>query len=126
MSFREKQKTPGILKAESRLNGMQLIDKNHSAIINYGSDDKVLTVAQLQERLNTAETTRSEYNKILKTADELSNAYEALEAEINDMSRKILAGALAKFGADSDEYEQVGGIRTSDRKKPVRKTKVTA
>jgi hypothetical protein len=126
MAFKEKQKSAFIAKAESRLNGMQLIDTNHSAVINYGIETQPLTVKEYEEKIQAVEAKRSEYNKMLKTADELSNAYEALEEELNAMSRKILAGALSKFGADSDEYEQVGGTRTSDRKKPVRKTKTTA
>jgi len=126
MAFKEKQKSAFIAKGESRLNGMELIDTNHSIVINYGIETQPLTVKEYREKIQSAEAKRVEYNRILKTADELSNAYEALEAEINDMSRKILAGALSKFGADSDEYEQVGGTRTSDRKKPVRKAKTTA
>jgi hypothetical protein len=34
----------------------------------------------------------------------------------------MLAAAKAKFGPDSKEYEQVGGKRDSDRKKPAKKT----
>jgi len=35
----------------------------------------------------------------------------------------ILVAAVSEFGDDSDEYEQLGGTRKSDRKKPVRKPK---
>ncbi|MFA6597334.1 MAG: hypothetical protein WCS69_06395 [Ignavibacteriaceae bacterium] len=31
--------------------------------------------------------------------------------------------AISQFGEDTDEYERLGGIRKSNRKKPVRKPK---
>lgn len=38
---------------------------------------------------------------------------------------RMLAGIGARFGKDSSEYEQAGGVRKSDRKFPPRKTKAT-
>jgi hypothetical protein len=39
---------------------------------------------------------------------------------------RALNGVKFKYGADSSEYEMVGGTRQSERKKPVRKAKLTA
>ena len=36
----------------------------------------------------------------------------------------MLTGVGVKYGKDSNEYEKAGGVRTSERKKPVR-TKTT-
>jgi hypothetical protein len=33
----------------------------------------------------------------------------------------MLNGVSVRFGKDSNEYEKAGGIRKSERKKPVRK-----
>jgi len=49
---------------------------------------------------------------------------DAEEKKLNDMCTIVLAAAVSEFGDDSDEYEQLGGTRKSDRKKPVRKPKV--
>ena len=32
----------------------------------------------------------------------------------------MLTGVGVKYGKDSNEYEKAGGVRTSERKKPVR------
>ena len=42
------------------------------------------------------------------------------------MNQRILAAVKAQFGPDSSEFELVGGVRRSDRKKPVRKAKTAA
>ena len=47
----------------------------------------------------------------------------AKEKKLSEMCTKVLSGAVSEFGDDSDEYEQLGGTRKSDRKKPVRKPK---
>lgn len=50
--------------------------------------------------------------------DQMQNEIERLVTALNDKNTRILAGVGAQLGKDSDEYEQVGGTRTSDRKKP--------
>lgn len=40
---------------------------------------------------------------------------------IRDYSERILLGVAMKYGKNSDEYEMAGGIRKSERKRPVRK-----
>jgi hypothetical protein len=35
----------------------------------------------------------------------------------------MLAGVAAVYGKDSDQYEQAGGVRKSERKSPGRKAK---
>ena len=37
------------------------------------------------------------------------------------MNTEILSGIRSKFGVDSNEYEQAGGTRQSERKRPVKK-----
>lgn len=50
--------------------------------------------------------------------DQMQNEIERLVTALNDKNTRILAGVGAQLGKDSDEYEQVGGTRTSERKKP--------
>lgn len=42
------------------------------------------------------------------------------------MSERMLAGVAARYGKDSSQYEQAGGVRKSERKRPTRKTKTPA
>jgi hypothetical protein len=52
----------------------------------------------------------------------LRNQRDATAEELKDLCVRVRAGFKGYFGADSSEYEQVGGTRTSERKKPARKT----
>ena len=42
----------------------------------------------------------------------------------NELIVRTRKGVLAFFGGDSTQYSQAGGTRSSERKKPVRKTVV--
>lgn len=126
MAYREKTKSPIVEKAESRLNGMQVVDGKQETPVNYGNSKVPLTVAEMAAQIALVESKRSDYNKTLKTADEISNDIDAEENKLNEMCTKILSAAVGQFGEDSDEYEQLGGTRKSDRKKPVRKPKAKA
>ncbi len=63
------------------------------------------------------------YNAALSTLDGLLNALEADEKALNTLSEKMLAAVGVKYGKDSDEYEQAGGTRSSERAKPTKKKK---
>ena len=41
----------------------------------------------------------------------------------SQLTTRARSGIRGFFGPDSDEYEQAGGTRTSERKKPTRKVK---
>ena len=62
-----------------------------------------------------------EYNTLLSRADEMSNEIDEALRALRDLTSRALKGAEFKFGRDSHEYEMVGGTRTSDRKRPLRK-----
>ena len=53
----------------------------------------------------------------------LRNQRDELAAELNDICVRVRAGIKGYFGSDSSEYEQAGGTRLSERKKPTRKDK---
>ena len=58
------------------------------------------------------------YNTLLSTVDEKLNKLKAQEKILDNWNERILVGVAAKFGKDSSEYEQAGGVRKSERKKP--------
>jgi hypothetical protein len=53
----------------------------------------------------------------LSSLDGDLNKLEAAEDALNDLSERMLAGVGVKFTRDSDEYEEAGGVRKSDRKR---------
>jgi hypothetical protein len=61
------------------------------------------------------------YNQKIAELDQLQNELKAAEAELNDFNRRILSAGEAQYGADSSEYEMLGGTRKSERKKSGKK-----
>jgi hypothetical protein len=59
--------------------------------------------------------------KVLTT--NLVNQLNGLIAAGQDMQTRGLSGIRAAFGSDSTEYEEAGGVRKSERKKPTPKKK---
>ena len=53
----------------------------------------------------------------------MQNDLETAEIALRDKNKRALSAVEAQFGSDSSEYEQVGGTRQSERKRPVRKAK---
>ena len=43
------------------------------------------------------------------------------EKALRDLNERCLSGVAAKYRKDSSEYEKAGGMRKSERKRPVRK-----
>jgi hypothetical protein len=66
-----------------------------------------------------------DYNSSLAVSDEKLNVFNAKDRQLCAYNKKILPAVGLKFGTDSNQYEQVGGIRESERRKPVRKGKET-
>ena len=54
-------------------------------------------------------------------AETIRNDRDGLAIELKYMCVRVRVGMKGYFGADSSEYEQAGGTRASERKKPARK-----
>ncbi len=63
------------------------------------------------------------YNQQLAALDELQNQLEAAEQSLRDKNKRILSAVEAQYGPDSSEYEQAGGTRQSERKRPTGRPK---
>ena len=66
------------------------------------------------------------YNGLLTQADGLGNKIGDGETSLNEDSARVLLSAQGKFGRDSNEVEQLGGTRKSERAKPAAKAKTQA
>lgn len=64
-----------------------------------------------------AQAKQTAYNTLLSQVDEASNAFEAAEDKVRDLSDRMLAGVAARYGRDSDQYEKAGGTKRSERQR---------
>ncbi|MEN9575768.1 MAG: hypothetical protein RL514_3623 [Verrucomicrobiota bacterium] len=110
---RRKRNSPSIAGAQMRAASLKSID----AALDLGNG---LTLAAYQAATDAADAHLTTYNTKLSELDGLLNNLEADEAGLDELSTRMLAGVGVKYGKDSDEYEQAGGTRTSDRKKSKR------
>ncbi len=62
----------------------------------------------------TVETKRTELKGLVDARDDMANS-------LNDLVTRARSGFRAVYGADSAQYEQAGGTRKSERKRPTRK-----
>ena len=112
---RIKRKSAVLEAARKRLAGLKAIDPKP----NFG--DK-LTEEIYTAKINSLSARVDSYNTMLSEVDEELNELEREEVETNDLSRRFLSAGEAQYGPDSNEYEMLGGTRTSDRKKPTKKS----
>jgi ABC-type enterochelin transport system substrate-binding protein len=102
--------------ATERMNGLKAIDPTAQLDLGNGH-----TMASYEAQIETVKTNLDSYNKARKTLDALKNTLDASEKVLAKKSSAMLTGVGQKFTKDSSEYEQAGGVRESERKKPVRK-----
>lgn len=108
--------SPAITDGEQKIAGMKSID----AALDLGND---VTVKAGEKLLNDSRKLLEDYNASLAAADGLLTAFEQKEKELQKFNAKVLPAGGLKYGKDSAEYEKLGGVRESERKKPVRKPK---
>ncbi len=111
-----KTNSAAITDGEQRLAGMKSIDP----ALDLGNG---VTVANGEELLDAARKLLADYNASLAVSDGLLADFELKEKELQKFNAKVLPAGGLKYGKDSAEYEKLGGVRESERKKPVRKMK---
>jgi hypothetical protein len=84
---------------------------------------KGLTLESYEAAIDAFRLEHDAYNGDLSALDERTNLLDQHEQDLADLNQRILAAAKAQYGPDSNEYEQVGGTRRSDRKRPERTAK---
>ena len=77
-----------------------------------------LSLAAYETDIAAVTQLNDQYNTDLAKLDGQLNALEAREKKLQDTSTRLLAGVGARFTKDSSQYEQAGGTRTSERRKP--------
>jgi hypothetical protein len=111
---RTKRTSAELEKADLRLQSIKSI----SPTLDLGHG---LTTVVFEDKIETAQNTLDEYNQLLAHLDEKSAALREVEKQIADLSERMLSAVGVKYGKDSLEYAQAGGVRKSDIKRPGRK-----
>ena len=112
---RRKRASANLEKADLRLQSIKSI----GATLDLGNG---FSVVAFQTEIDNIQNTLDEYNQLLASIDEKSAALRDLEKHIADYSASMLVAIAAKYGKNSTEYAQAGGIRKSDIKRSARKT----
>jgi uncharacterized phage infection (PIP) family protein YhgE len=111
---RKKRSSRILEQATARLNGLKSINST----LDFGNG---LSVTALEQAINSLRTKLDGYNQKLSEIDDDLNSLEEDERELKEINGRFLAGTGAMYGKNSSQYEVVGGVRTSDRKRPSRK-----
>jgi hypothetical protein len=101
-------------KAFRRLAAVKSIDGE----FNLGND---LTASNYTGVISGVKAAMDDYNTTLSMVDQKLNILKEREVELRNWNERILTGVAAKYSKNSSEYEQAGGKRKSERKKPVAK-----
>ena len=113
---RLKRTSKELEKAQQRANNLKSIDP----LLDLGNG---LTLTAYQAAVSSLQTRLETYNNQLSALDAQANDLQAEEKSMAALSERMLEGVSVKYGKDSNAYEQAGGVRKSERKRPVRKPK---
>jgi hypothetical protein len=102
--------------ATKRMNGLRAIDPSGALDLGNG-----YTIAAYQAEMDLVKAKLDSYNKARKELDALKNQLDMAEKVLSQKSSAMLTAVGLKYTKESNEYEQCGGVRASERKKPVRK-----
>ncbi|MDZ8056480.1 MAG: hypothetical protein RMX68_019310 [Aulosira sp. ZfuVER01] len=102
-------------KAQKRASGMQAIDPN----LDFGNFNSLQNMlAQIEELRNKINT----HNTALAVVDASKTDIDKLEKSLGVLCENMLMSVAGKYGKDSPEYVQAGGVLKSDR---IRKAIIT-
>ena len=116
---RIKRSSATVEKATQRASALSSIN----ASLDLGNG---LTLGDYTDSIASLKAKMDVYNATLSLADGQLNTLGDGEKALADLSDRMLGGVASKFGKNSNEYEMAGGVRKSDRKRPVRKAKTPA
>ncbi|QIR40964.1 hypothetical protein HCG51_32655 [Tolypothrix sp. PCC 7910] len=102
-------------KAQQRVSGMQAIDPN----LDFGNSTNLQTmreqIEQLRAKLNS-------HNTALAVIDASKTDIKQLEKSLSVLCENMLMSVAGRYGKESTEYVQAGGVLKSDR---IRKGTIT-
>jgi hypothetical protein len=106
-------------KAEHRFAGLKSISETLDLGEGLTIDNYLLLIDSLRSQLVS-------YNESLSMIDRAAGTVQNTEQQLRTLSERMLIAVAAKYGKDSYEYEMAGGTRKSERKRPIRRSQVSA
>lgn len=82
-----------------------------------------ITLGQFQNKIAELRNKRAQAEALRTQLTAIVNDINTLGGDLAEFVSRARSGFRAFYGPDSTQYEQVGGTRTSDRKRPARKPK---
>ena len=83
-----------------------------------------LSVTNYQKEIDRLSQKLETYNGLLASLDRVRSEIKIAETALGQTSTLMLQAIGCQFGLDSLEYKQAGGVRRSERKRPVRQVVV--
>ncbi|MGB9178937.1 MAG: hypothetical protein WCB68_06765 [Pyrinomonadaceae bacterium] len=80
-----------------------------------------ITLPSMQGNMTGLRQKRERIEQLRMEMTALNNQVIEETAELANINTRALSGIRAVFGPDSSQYEQAGGTRTSERKRPASK-----
>ncbi|HMF58050.1 MAG TPA: hypothetical protein VK619_17025 [Pyrinomonadaceae bacterium] len=84
-----------------------------------------ITLVSLQSKISSLRQKRDQAETLRTQLTALSNQLNEQTAEMANINTRARSGFRAIYGPDSSQYEQAGGTRASERKRPSSKKKPT-
>lgn len=107
---RQRRNSKVLEGANQRINGLSQIEPD----VDFGGD---LTLSKFKQKAAKFSADLDTYNQQLAQLDDLANSLNADEKSLGELSERMLAGAGARWGKDSSQYELAGGTRKSERRR---------
>jgi hypothetical protein len=111
---RKRRSSAKLEKADLRLQSIKSINPT----LDLGNG---LSVTAYETLIDATQTKLDEYNQLLASLDEKSVNLREKEKQVGSFSERMLAGVAARYGKDSAEYAQAGGVRRGDMKRSAKK-----
>ena len=80
-----------------------------------------ITLATLQTKIKDAQQKRNQVETLRTQLTALTNDLNVQVNELAGITTRARSGFRAVYGPDSTQYEQAGGTRASERKRPSKK-----
>ena len=90
-----------------------------------GKDKETVTLKDYQDGIKKVNELNYQIVDLRHQLDGLLDDRDDEALALSGLNTRALSAIRGIFGPDSAEYDQAGGTRTSERKKPVRKAKET-
>jgi hypothetical protein len=116
---RLKRSSQVLEKAERRCAGLRSINVTLDLGDGLTIENYLLLIDGLRSQLAT-------YNESLSIVDRAAGTVQDTEQQLRTLSERMLIAVAAKYGKDSYEYEMAGGTRKSERKRPTRRSQLSA